>query len=196
MAPHVCPWWVGYLLSCPMRRFFQDPKTILKPHITSGMTVLDAGCAMGFFTIDMARMVGDEGRVIAVDMQQRMIRSLEKRALKKELIDRIDARVCTNVSLGIDDLKECVDFAFSFYVAHEVPDVSGFFAQIHSALITGGKLLLVEPKGHVSKKNFSETENIAKQTGFNIIEHPETKRSYTVLLLNSGGEAFNPKKES
>jgi cyclopropane fatty-acyl-phospholipid synthase-like methyltransferase len=38
---------------------------MLGPYVKPGMTVLDVGCGMGFFSIGMARMVGDEGRVIA-----------------------------------------------------------------------------------------------------------------------------------
>ena len=69
MAEHICPWWVGYLLVCPIRRWFQAPDKILSPYITEGMTVLDIGPAMGFFTIPAARMVGYSGKVIAVDVQ-------------------------------------------------------------------------------------------------------------------------------
>jgi ubiquinone/menaquinone biosynthesis C-methylase UbiE len=75
VAHRVCPWWIGYLLLSPFRRWGQNPNAVLGPYVTRGMTVLDVGCAMGFFTLDLARLVGSNGRVIAVDLQSRMLRS-------------------------------------------------------------------------------------------------------------------------
>lgn len=68
MAPSVCPWWVGYLLTSPIRKWFQDPQQILRPFVTEGMIALDIGPGMGFFTLPMARLVGRRGKVIAVDL--------------------------------------------------------------------------------------------------------------------------------
>ena len=46
------------------------------------MMALDFGSGMGIFSVAMARMVGDEGLVIAVDVQQQMLDVLSKRATK------------------------------------------------------------------------------------------------------------------
>jgi ubiquinone/menaquinone biosynthesis C-methylase UbiE len=46
------------------------------------MTVLDIGCGPGFFTIDMARMVGDSGRVIAADLQAAMLQKAQNVGLE------------------------------------------------------------------------------------------------------------------
>ena len=123
MSDHrVCPWWLGYFLASPLRRLVQDPEKILKPYVKEGMTVLDIGSAMGFFTLPVARMVGEQGRVIAVDLQEKMIRSLQRRAQKAGLADRIETRICSSTSLGIDDLAGSVDVALAFAVLHEMPD--------------------------------------------------------------------------
>ena len=122
MAEHVCPWWVGYLLVSPLRSLFQKPERILGAYVREGMTVLDAGCAMGFFSLPLARMVGEKGRVICVDMQERMIRSLEKRANKAGLLDRIETRVCAPTNLELADLEGQVDFAVAIAVVHETRD--------------------------------------------------------------------------
>ena len=58
MANHICPWWVGYLLANPLRRIFENPDKLLAPFVCNGMTVIDYGCGMGFFTIPLARLVG------------------------------------------------------------------------------------------------------------------------------------------
>jgi 2-polyprenyl-3-methyl-5-hydroxy-6-metoxy-1,4-benzoquinol methylase len=81
MAHRVCPWWIGYLLASPVRRWFgQDPVGILSSYVHESMTVLEPGPGMGFFTIPLARLVGNAGRVIAVDMQPKMIKGLKRRA--------------------------------------------------------------------------------------------------------------------
>lgn len=74
MAHRVCPWWIGYLLASPLRRWFgQDPIKIFSPYVREGITVLEPGPGMGFFTIPLARLVGASGKVIAIDVQTKMI---------------------------------------------------------------------------------------------------------------------------
>lgn len=73
MAKHVCPWWLGYWLVSPLRRLWEHPVRMLGPFVREGMLVLEPGCGMGFFTLDLARMVGPRGRVVAVDVQERML---------------------------------------------------------------------------------------------------------------------------
>lgn len=182
MAEHVCPWWVGHLLASPLRRLFQKPERMLGAYVQEGMTVLDAGCAMGFFSLPLARMVGEKGRVICVDVQERMIRSLEKRAKKANLMDRIETRVCSPTGLELTDLEGKIDFAMAFAVVHETRDPAAFLSQIHGALAPGGRFFLAEPSGHVSAKAFGETVLAAEACGFTSTERPETRRSLSVLL--------------
>jgi len=182
MAKRVCPVWVGYLLASPIRKLFQNPQRILSPYIENGMKVLDVGCAMGFFSLPLAQMVGSKGKVICVDVQEKMIRSLEKRARKAGLSDRIETRICHHNSLCLDDLKGEVDFAFASAVAHEVPDASGFFSEIYETMKPAGRLLVIEPKGHVSEKHFKIIVSAAGQKGFKIIEKSRIGWSRAVLL--------------
>jgi ubiquinone/menaquinone biosynthesis C-methylase UbiE len=137
---------------------------------------------MGYFSLDMARMVGPEGKVVCVDLQQKMIDSLVRRATKAGVIDRIDPRVCDRSGLGLEDLGGTVDFALAFALVHEVQDVEAFFEQIHAALRPGGTCLVAEPKGHVSEKRFEETLAAAKKTGLERGERPEIRRSRAALL--------------
>jgi ubiquinone/menaquinone biosynthesis C-methylase UbiE len=180
MAEHVCPWWVGYLLVSPIRRWLQDPEKILAPYISKGMTVLDIGPGMGFFTIPAAQMVGDKGIVIAVDLQEKMLKSLVKRAEKAGVADRIVAKLCEPDSLGISDP---IDLCLAINVVHEVPDASALFSQIRAILKPTGRLLLSEPgKWHVSEKDFEATLSKASDTGLKLIARPEIRRSQSALL--------------
>lgn len=182
MAERVCPWYVGYILANPLRNLFQKPEKILGDYISPGMTVLDIGSAMGFFSLAMARMVGPEGRVVCVDMQEKMINGLMRRAKRASLTNIIDARICTEQSLKIDDLAGQVDFALAFYVIHEVPDVKNLLNEIYIALKPGGKLYVAEPKGHTTEENCKEIEKSAENMGLSLLAHPKMRGSWTAVF--------------
>ncbi len=181
--PHsVCPWWIGYLLLSPLRRWRQDPRRILEPWVGPGMTVVDVGSAMGYFTLPLAGLVGPTGRVVAVDLQARMLRALERRARRAGLSDRIETRGCTADSLGLADLAGRVDFALVFAVAHEVPDVARLMAELAAVLSPQGRALLAEPSGHVSAEDFAASIAAAEAAGFTVESQPAIARSRAVLL--------------
>lgn len=182
MDEKVCPIWVGYLLASPIRKIFQNPKKMLGPYIKEGMKVLDIGCAMGFFSLPLAQMVGSNGKVICVDLQEKMIKTLKKRSQKAGLSTIIETRICHQNSLGLNDLKEGIDFALASAVTHEIPGASNFFSEIHEIIKPTGNFLVVEPKGHVSEKDFEKTIIIAEQNGFKVIDRPPIGRSRVVLL--------------
>ena len=119
-APHVCPWWLGYLLASPLRRLAENPERILAPWVRPGMTVLEPGCGMGYFSLPLARTVGPNGRVICVDLQQKMIDGLARRARKAGLLDRLALSVCGSDELGLGDWRGRVDLAVAIHVIHEV----------------------------------------------------------------------------
>lgn len=182
MSHRVCPWWLGYLLASPLRRIFQNPMEILRPYVKQGMSVMDVGCGMGFFSLPMAELVGETGKVVCVDLQEKMIRGLISRAAKAGLADRIEARVCDRGSLDVSDLLHKYDFALLFALAHEVPDKEKLFSEVHNALKPAGRLLLAEPRGHVSKQDFRKTVFLAQGAGFELLRDLIIRRSHAVLM--------------
>lgn len=185
MAGRVCPWWLGYFLDNPLRRLYQKPENILGPYVNEGRTCLDLGCGMGFFTRPLAGLVGPLGQVVAVDLQPKMLEGLKRKAAKHGLDHRIEPRLCRADMLGIDDLAGQVDFALAFAVVHEVPDASGFFAQIRRALKPGARLLLAEPSGHVSIEAFEKTMQTAKEAGLDLVGRPKIRMSRAALFEKS-----------
>jgi len=173
---------MGYLLILPLRRLYENPTRILGPFVEPGMTVLDVGCAMGFFSLPLARLTGENGRVVCVDLQPRMIRTLERRAKRAGLVDRIESRVCTETSLTVEDMTGEIDFACVFHVVHEVPDASVLMAELYEVLRTGARMLVAEPAGHISVAEFAVTVALAEGAGFEIEARPVLKRSHAVLL--------------
>jgi ubiquinone/menaquinone biosynthesis C-methylase UbiE len=182
MAHSVCPWWLGYFLVSPLRRLVQDPRAILRPLVAEGATVLEPGPGMGFFTLELARLVGPSGRVVAVDVQPRMLAALRRRARRARLGDRIEAREAKADRLGTEDLAGAVDFVLAFALVHELPDVAGFFAEALRALKPQGKMLLSEPTGHVSDEAFTRTLGLAESAGFVPLARPAIWRSRSALL--------------
>jgi SAM-dependent methyltransferase len=182
MSNRVCPWWLGYFLASPIRRWGQgDPTEILSPYVRAGMTVLEPGPGMGFFTIPLARLVGTSGRVIAVDLQPRMIAGLKRRAAKASVLDRIETRICSPGTLGVEDLAGKVDFTLAFAMVHELPDAQRFFAEVAQASNSGARLLLAEPRGHVKLAQFDA--EVAAATHFELAARPRIRRSHAALLI-------------
>ena len=182
MAEHVCPWWLGYFLISPLRRWRQDPHKILSPYVREGMTALEPGPGMGFFTLEIARLVGPTGRVFAVDVQGKMLEKLKARAAKHGLRERIETRLAGKESMALDDLHGKVDFALAFAVVHEFPAGAQFFRQVAATLKPGGQLLLAEPKGHVKLPAFDKQLSDAAEAGLSIVERPPIAGSLTALL--------------
>ena len=187
MAHHTCPFWVGYLLCCPLRKFPHNPRKIFGPHVAAGMRVLDVGCAMGFFSLPLAEMVGAAGKVICVDVQAKMLGTLGRRALKAGLAERIEPRLCGFDSLRLEDQTESIDFALAFAVVHEVNDPGRFFTEINRAMKPSASLLFAEPILHVSHKKFSESLNIALQHQWRIVRPLRIPRCRAALLSKLEG---------
>ena len=182
MSKRVCPWWLGHLLASPLRRLAYNPAEIVRPYVQPGMTVLEPGPGMGFFTLELARKVGASGRVIAVDIQPRMLDRLKRRAAKVGLLDRIDVRLASANSMGLADLAGKVDFILAFAVVHEFPDTNCFFSEVATVSKRGARFLLAEPTGHVKPAEFEAELKAAAPAGFVLKDRPAIKRSHAALL--------------
>ena len=182
MAQHLCPWWLGYLLLNPLRRWVHNPRRILGPFVSGGMTVLEPGPGMGFFTLELARRVGPTGRVIAVDVQPKMLEGLARRATRAGLAERLQARQPKGDHLGIEDCRGQVDFALAFAMVHEVQKPELLFGDLREALKPGGKVLLAEPRGHVRAEAFAAMLELARQAGFVVESGPRIRRCHSAVL--------------
>jgi SAM-dependent methyltransferase len=166
-CPHdICPWYLGYFLASPVRRLLEKPEAILAPYVKPGMTVLEPGCGMGFFSLPLARLVGPGGKVVCVDLQQKMIDGLARRARRARVLDRIETAVCRPDDLGVAAWSDAIDLAVAIHVVHEIPDAGRFLRQIHESLRPGGALVIIEPKGHVTAEQFAKTIALAEAAGF------------------------------
>ena len=182
MTKHVCPWWLAYTFDNPLRRLFHKPELIFAPYLKEGMVAADFGCGMGFFSIGMAHLAGETGKVLAVDLQQQMLDIVMKRATKAGVAKRINTVLCKDDDIKV---KEKVDFALAFWMVHETPDQNEFLNQLYSVIKHDGKLLIAEPKMHVTKKEFNTTLTVAKETGFQEMTGPKIYFSHSALFAKA-----------
>lgn len=166
-------------LDISLRKLIHNPQKMLKPFIKEGMTVMDLGCGPGFFTIEMAKMVGKNGKVTAVDLQEGMLEIVRKKVTDTDLQNIVEFHNCPDNKIG---LSKTFDFILVFYMLHEVPDQTAFLQEVLTLLKPEGRVLIAEPKFHVTKNGFYNAKETMKKTGFKVVEEPEIFFSRSVLL--------------
>jgi SAM-dependent methyltransferase len=178
---HVCPVWIGYLLLSPLRRLAESPEAILAPLVSPGTTVVDLGSAMGYFSLPLARMVGESGRVVCVDLQERMLAVLRRRAARRGLTRRIETRLATQEEPGLAGLEGQAALVLAAHVVHEATRPRELLSACRDALRPGGRLLILEPRGHVSPAEFEHTRGLVVDSGLVERPAPALRRSHALL---------------
>lgn len=169
----------SFFLDNFLRRLFQNPSKIVGEYINKGDTVFEIGCGPGFFTIDIAKLVGISGKVIAIDKQQHMLDKNKKKAIKYDVSDRIEFHLSNSKDIG---LNKKADFIFLYYTVHAVENIKTFLSQVKDLLKENGEVLIVEPNIHVEKEYFKNMIKIITKIGFKIKEYPQNKGGKAVLL--------------
>jgi len=112
--------------------------------VQPGQTVCDMGCGNGFYTLELARRVGPQGLVYAVDIQPEMLRMLAERAAAEGL-DNIRPMLGTPIDPRLPaaavDMVLCVD------VYHEFSHPEEMLTRIRASLKPRGRLVLAEFRG-------------------------------------------------
>ncbi len=131
------PW-----LTRDSRQREEDCETTLRElRIRAGMTVVDMGCGNGFYSLPMAKLTGDRGRVLAVDIQPEMLRLLEARA-KDE--GRENIRTIQGTPIDPRLPENAVDLILCVDVYHEFSHPEQMLAAMRKALKPEGQLVLAE----------------------------------------------------
>ena len=180
-----CPWWLVPLLENPYFQVVAGAELLMnRAGIGPGMSVLDAGCGPGRMTVPISRRVGEAGRVVALDLQPRMLRRLQRR-----IADRGLANVETVLGkLGDGRLPAAAfDVAVLVTVLGEIPDKAGALAEIRDALRTGGVLSITEVLPDPHYQTLARVRALAAEAGLTEQRLFEGRTGYTLNLVRDRG---------
>jgi ubiquinone/menaquinone biosynthesis C-methylase UbiE len=162
-----------------LRLFLQKPRKILKKYIRSGMTVLDLGCGTGYFTLEIAKLLNNSGKVIASDVQIGMLELLKQKLQNNLLKRQIEIHRGEENSLY---LTEKVDFILAFYSFHEMKYIDNIISDLTRIVKPETMVFISEQKFHVSKNTFNRIIKKMENNGFEICERPVVFLSRTVVM--------------
>ena len=164
LHPRPCPpSLIGCLKNPLAGRYRAD--VLQRLELSPGMSVLDAGCGPGLLTVPLARAVGPEGRVTALDIQAAMLERARAAAAKAGL-DNI-----TFLLAGLGEGKlpaESFDRAALVTVLGEIPDPLRALREIHAALKPGGFLSVTEVFPDPDYQSRKKVKRLAQEAGFRL----------------------------
>ena len=105
--------------------------------LKAGQKALEVGCGPGFFTIPAAKIVGDEGFVYALDLNQFAVEHVQRK-IERSGLKNVQVLCADAIRTGLPD--ESIDVAFLFSVIHAFPDVGEVMKEMHRVLKTDGIL--------------------------------------------------------
>jgi arsenite methyltransferase len=171
-----CPASLAGLVDNPIRQRYMRP-VFDRVGIQAGECVLELGPGPGSFTVEAARRVGPEGRLIAVDIQPKMIALLERR-LRQAGVTHVETHVASAYELPVTDAS--LDRAFLVTVLPEIPDTRRALAELHRTLKPGGVLSITEEFLDPDYPLAFETIRQVEAAGFRLIERHGNFWLYTL----------------
>ena len=176
---HLHPIEKAGALESRFRLLVQNPGKILKKYIRPGMTVLDLGCGTGYFTLEIAKLLDQKGKVIASDVQNGMLEILRLKLKNSDLHRQIQIHHNQENNLN---LTGKVDFIFAFYSFHEMKYIDDIINGLVKISKSDTKILISEQRFHVSKYTFNTIIQKMTNSGFEISERPGIFFSRTVIM--------------
>jgi len=139
------PAFIGRLLDSGYRRRIQPPAQLIeRSGIKKGMHVLDLGCGSGAFTPFIARVVGQKGRVYALDIQADMLKQLENKLSKPENRDIKNIKLIEGNAYELPFDNGSLDLVNMVTVLQEIPDRNRALQEVKRVLKPGGFLAVTE----------------------------------------------------
>lgn len=139
------PYFIGRFLDSNHRRRLQPPYKIIQGSgIKKGIKSLEIGCGSGAYTTFIARAIGNDGIVYALDIQQKMLKQLENKLnrLENKDIKNIIPVLASAYDLPFD--KNTMDLVYMVSVFQEIPDKNKTLKEIKRVLKPGGILSISE----------------------------------------------------
>jgi ubiquinone/menaquinone biosynthesis C-methylase UbiE len=129
-------------LEDPNRDSWQKPEAVIKAlNIREGQVIADIGAGSGYFTLRLARAVGEKGRVFAVDVEEGMVEYLRQRLSKEKVKNVTTMKVPPHDPLLIDG---SLDLAFVCDVYHHIEERDGYLRKLRKAVKSDGRVVIVD----------------------------------------------------
>ena len=139
------PVFIGPFLDSDIRRKLQPPdKVIERSGIKRGMKLLELGCGSGAFTPFVAKALGEQGKLYAVDIQPKMLEQLERKLARPENQDLTNIELIQASAYELPFEENSLDLAYLVTVLHEIPDRDRALREIKRVLKPGGILAVTE----------------------------------------------------
>jgi len=175
------PAFIGRLLDSGYRRRIQPPEQMVeRSGIKKGMNGLDLGCGSGAFTPFVARAVGENGMVYALDVQPAMLKQLERKLSKPEYRDISNIKLIEGnaYELPFDDAS--LDLVYMVTVLQEIPARNRALTEVKRVLKRGGFLAVTELFPDPDYPWKSTTIKLGEAAGFKVDEVSGNFFNYTV----------------
>lgn len=139
------PAFVGRFLDSDYRRTVQPPHQIIeRSGIKPGMKVLEVGCGSGAYTTFVAKAVGEEGQVSALDIQTAMLRQIEQKLQLPEYQAITNIKLFENSAYDLPFSDGTFDVVYMITVLQEIPDPHLALVEARRVLKHNGKLAVTE----------------------------------------------------
>ncbi len=176
-----CPFWLRWLVEIenPFTKNNRSSTIVRQLDIRPGMKVMDIGCGPGRVTIPLSEAVGNNGLVIAVDIQKKMLERAKKKAIAKDLhnIDFIQA------SMGEGELEQTqVERAVLVNVLGEIPKKKAALHEVFNSLQPGGILCVTEVMLDPQYQKREMVHELAHAVGFREKNFYGSKFAYSVCF--------------
>lgn len=137
MGPGGVPW-----LERREREVEERPQLLIEAlQIKAGQTVADLGAGSGYYSFRIAPLVGEQGKVLAIDVEPRMLRIVSERA-RRERVDNVFTVLSSASDPNLP--ADSVDLLFMVDVYHELEYPLEMMLKVRQALKPGGRVALVE----------------------------------------------------
>jgi SAM-dependent methyltransferase len=171
MGPGGIPW-----LERPERENEENPAKCIESLEKEGDVVADLGAGSGYYAFRMAPKVGEKGKILAVDIEEKMLAELKKR-IEKQKVANIETVKCTETDPKLPEAG--VDLVLMVDVYHELAFPYEVMMAIRKALKPGGRVVLVEfrkedPKVPIKEVHKMSEEQIKKEMAVIGLSHLKT----------------------
>ncbi len=159
-------WMITLVHDNPLLPIFKNPYKILESAgLKKEQKVLEIGCGPGFFTIPASEMVGESGKVYAVDLNRFMIERV-KRKIEEKNVKNVVAIVGNASKTNLPD--ESVDLVFIFGIRHVFGGIENVIVETRRVLKNNGTLSIETVRPAKSK-----LIEIIQNNGFTYLEEKD-----------------------